>query len=761
MSGRYEGGRRRFLKISGATAAGSLLGSWSFTARADFRNVKAGFAQFTDTLFTSGDKEGKSNVLHHGYMIGETYALADDLVEQTVDIAGRDDFLLVHSGNLIRSGKKEQLAKARTWLGNISARSRLCVGSSDPSFMLKKKYFIERLSGHGFAKGCAYYSHEHHGVRFLHLDTSEALTLTGEGRLADGRRQLKWLEAELQKDTRMPAVLVMHSPLFSAKGHERAALADPDREGLLKLLKTAPQAVLVLCGGAMQNRAEFIQGTNALCLITSSPAAYPCGCRWIEISASGKEVRVDSRFIQTRLLNHVEKSFYFARPTEISDTLGQRNERSFISRGVHGPLKVKRGEMCPAQDIGGTGTPDSDVVRMAVLADTHLCLDKYVTKEAREEYELTGHFAEEGSKALYDDVLESIKAGRHRVEFYDALFGKDPKADANYDIANIDSLLVCGDLAERGKREEAKLVLDGFDRLPPALRKRTRVAIGNHDMYTDFTPRGIPSSDEHIAEVYDGFGTKDRNTDYVAHVNEWLSLIVLNTTIPAINSLGISQDRIDWLEDRIKSLEGRAVMVASHHPIYPISIVPPLMNAYLMTRTHFRHVRSAARYQLHDLFARCPQVKLVISGHYHGVCVDQFEKTNQRGNLPDDAYTTHIQVPCLIEYPCGYRLLKIWREKDKCTVDYQTAYTTLHELREESRGAPLFKYLGTETRVPPRYEAARQRVSQGENASAYIARLDPYDLIDLNVRGFKDGTANLGKGNSGKPNIAGRIEFTI
>jgi hypothetical protein len=39
--------------------------------------------------------------------------------------------------------------------------------------------------------------------------------------------------------------------------------------------------------------------------------------------------------------------------------------------------------------------------------------------------------------------------------------------------------------------------------------------------------------------------------------------------------------------------------------------------------------------------------------------------------------------------------------------------------------------------------------------------LDPYDLIDLNVRGFKDGTARAGKGNTGKPNINGKIEVTI
>jgi len=39
--------------------------------------------------------------------------------------------------------------------------------------------------------------------------------------------------------------------------------------------------------------------------------------------------------------------------------------------------------------------------------------------------------------------------------------------------------------------------------------------------------------------------------------------------------------------------------------------------------------------------------------------------------------------------------------------------------------------------------------------------LDPYDLIRFNVRGYKDGTANSGRGNGRLHNINDHLEFSI
>jgi hypothetical protein len=189
--------------------------------------------------------------------------------------------------------------------------------------------------------------------------------------------------------------------------------------------------------------------------------------------------------------------------------------------------------------------------------------------------------------------------------------------------------------------------------------------------------------------------------------------------------------------------------------------VPPAMNAYLHSSSHFTYKRSAARLQLHDIFARHNNVKMAISGHYHGVEVDQYKKLKAAGNAADDAFTTHVQVPCTVEYPCGYRLFKLSRSGGRATIEYISAYTRKSALRDESREAPIFKYMGTKVRVPHNYQGTLERLREQDTILGHAAMLDPYDLIDLNVRGFKDGTARAGKGNTGKPNINGKIEVTI
>jgi hypothetical protein len=185
------------------------------------------------------------------------------------------------------------------------------------------------------------------------------------------------------------------------------------------------------------------------------------------------------------------------------------------------------------------------------------------------------------------------------------------------------------------------------------------------------------------------------------------------------------------------------------------------MYGYLRMRSHFTPPRSAAREQLHRLFSRHNNVKMVICGHYHGVTVDQFRKAEPAGSYPDDGFTTNFQAPCTIEYPNGYRLLKINRTGGSGTIGYITAFTRRSDLRSESSQAPLFKILGTKARPPRKYEGSLERLGKQENIMGMAAALNAYDAFDLNVRGFKDGTANFGRGNTGKPNINGRIEFTI
>jgi len=376
--------------------------------------------------------------------------------------------------------------------------------------------------------------------------------------------------------------------------------------------------------------------------------------------------------------------------------------------------------------------------------------------------ELIGHYGEQGSQALFTDVLDQISQGRHRVEFFDETFARDEEAEANYLRLPVDALLLTGDLAEHGRRAEAEEFLARIGRLPAGLREKTLVTVGNHDLFRgDFAEDGSASSLQPITEFYRSYGCANGRAYYAQPLSEWLTLIVLDSTIPTFNGLGLMQEQMDWLADQLEGLRDQVVVVASHHPIWPISLVPPLMEAYLRHRSHFTPPLSAARVQLQNLFARYPSVKLAISGHYHGVCVDQYRKTRPAGTATDDAFTTHIQVPCTVEYPCGYTLFKISRADGQGRIEHVTAYSRLAALRRKSSQALMYESTGPKLKVPRHYQGSLERLSKQDNIFGLWASLNPKNLMNINLRGFKDGTAHGGRGNTGKPNLKGQIEFSL
>ncbi len=723
----YGSDRRTFLKLSGAAAMAAGFGCFSLRARAGLTPGSICVAHLTDTRFSVKQESKRSQKTHPGRLYAESFALADDLMSRFVEDPLKPVSLVVHGGNLTRSGKFEQCQAAKDWLTRQQLPIRLTRSKRD------SKTEISMFSDYGFYSGRPYYSYDSDGFHFAHLAAEK-----------DDTAQQAWLADDLAGNKQAPTILVLPD--------------QPDDKVLRGLLDSTPQVVLVLCGGTLDNRAKVI--SNALVLSTASAVTYPCGSRTVELSVTqdGK-VGIQTDFLQTRLLDLVEESFYQLRSPKYVKRLGRRIDRNLTV--VPGSLSIKPDSFSVNPSLAPRWD-SSDRLTLALMSDTHLCLDKYVSQEGREEYELIGHFSEQGSKAIYNDILEQIAEGRHRVEFFDEVYAKSPESDAHFLERKVDALLIDGDLAEHGKRDEARLVLDGLSRLPERLRERAVVAAGNHDLYKgEFSPNGTASKQDRIAELYDGYGFSEGKTDYTVQLSEWLTLIVLDSVIPTHANLGLLQDQIDWLEDQVRQRKDQALLIACHHPLYPITLVPPLMQAYLRARSHFTPRMTAARVQLHKLFAEHANVKLVISGHYHGVCVDQHKKQGAVGGLADDRYTTHIQVPCTIEYPNAYRLLDIQRSGQGCTVDYVTAYTRETGLRAESSAATLFKLLGTGVKVPKKYEGTLARLSQQDNLLGDLAKMNPYDLTDLNVRGFKDGTANRGRGNSGKNNINGRLEFTL
>ena len=754
--------RRKFLQVSGGTVLAATLGGWARRARAELAPSSIRLAHLTDTMFTAGDLplalgKARSAVLFH-----QAYALADDLMARFA--AWPEGIgLVLHSGNLIQAGDlisgRHPAQAAAEWLRRSSLFIRLTLGDADLGPGLKRSDIFRRFAAFGFFEGHGYYSYELGGFHFVHLDAADSMS-DSPSRLHERRRQLAWLRADLEEHPSLPTILVLHPPLLNLASHSVPGLAEPDRRNLVALIQSHPQVLLTLSGKTLGNLAGFLPDSSTLCLGTASPVVYPCGGRVIELAVSkDQSVVIRSEFVQTRRLELVEESFSQSDHDAALVRLGNREYRSLKARPGSRTLERNSFALNPGLAPWWSG---AESLTLAVVTDVHLCLDQFLSEQDAKDNELIGHYSEKGSEALFTDVLDQIRQGRHRVEFFDETFASNEEAEGNYLSLPVDALLLTGDLAEHGRRAEMEEVLARIGRLPAALRERTLLTVGNHDLFRgEFAEDGSASSRQPIADFYRSYGCADGRAYYAQPLSEWLTLIVLDSTIPTFNGMGLMQEQMDWLADQLEGLREQAVVVASHHPIWPITLVPPLMEAYLRHRSHFTPPLSAARTQLQKLFARFHSVKLAISGHYHGVCVDQYRKAKPAGVEADDPFTTHVQVPCTVEYPCGYTLFKVSRGAGQGRIEYVTAYSRLAALRRKSSQALLYEITGTKLKVPRHYEGTLERLSQQDNIFGFWASFNPKNLMEINLRGFKDGTDHAGRGNTGKPNLKGKIEFSL
>lgn len=722
--------RRLFLQVS-AAAAGAFSFGFNLGPGLDPASVELGVIM--DPMLGGPIEPEPESAMCKGRLYGHAYHIVEDLLEQLA-AADRKPAAVVIAGEVGKEPVNCFVPSGSEYKGSLEEKMRelgLRLGAREP---VAAGLLAETVGG----------------ARLLVIERP------GSGSVGDSP-PIAALGAELVRHKNKPAVIFSPGPLL---GKDPGPLGRAERGRLISLIAANPNVAAVICGGALENRAGFIPGGRALCLHVPSPAAFPCGCRTfsLNVDASGS-AGIESRFVQTRHLVALEEGF-MKEPNKDKALarLGRREDRSIMVAPGHGGIETIRSAPDPSSPPAAAS---GDSVTLAMLSDTHICLNKFLSEHDSDEYKLIGHYSEEGSKAILEDILGQLSEGRHRLEFFDEYFDRDPDDARHYLEAAPDAVLVTGDLTENGWFEESERFRSMLESLPPRLREKTMVMPGNHDMYNDFSPDGERSDKSVVSGFYDGFGPRNGSTDFVVPLCDWATLISLDTSIPSETPLGVRQDQIDWLEDRLFELKDQAVLISSHHPIYALTLIPPLMNAYLRARAHFTPKRAANRMALQELFARHDNVKLIISGHYHGVNVDRFKKIEKRGGLADDGYTTHIQIPCTVEYPCGYRLLRLSREGNKARIEYHTAFTRLAGLREGSRQAPIFKILGTETRVPPRWQGTMARLGAKDNAFGDLAKLDPYNLLDLNVRGFKDGSAMAGKGKGGKPNINGSIEFTI
>ncbi len=785
------GDRRRFIRAMAAAAGGSF--ALSFRTRASLRPAFVRVTHFIDTMFTDedpirpwletkGGSDGpedrgsyelslserfkdltasRSGYQNHGALYGEAYRIADDLIRIIRKSEGGLPELILHGGNLVRSSRGHkgaaQLGTAASWARGLGIPFYPTLGGRDAmAGGMGPEDFLRELSGPGFGGGKGYYSHDAGGFHFIHLDSS-ATYLVAEltERLRERRAQLEWLADDLARNGSVPTVLVMHPSILPREGPEDLTLDSRDLHEVTRLIRANPQVVLALTGKDMDNRAAFIPGSSALAVTTCSPIRFPCGARTLDLKVNGGgQVEIESRFVQTRMLEMVEKSFFRDLPPAPARRTGAGKDRTFFAASASRSIVPAKSVLDPRM-APWLGHGDSAV--LAVVSDPHVS-----TEESSGFGRYAGHFSGEDSQRLYKDVMDQIASGRHRVEFFSDVFSRDEESDKHYLNLPVDAVLMTGDLADEGRLEEAEILKAGMDSLGPPLNERCMVAIGNHDMYwSDFAPDMSASDREAVSECYSGYGPPRGRMHYFKDVTDWLRIVALDSVMTTYDHIGMGQDQLDWLEDVLSDSRGKAVIAGLHHCPWSIRETPPVMHAVSRIMFDFTPMMSAARMALQDIFARHSCVKLVCYGHHHGTLFDQYPKKVFAGRAADDAYTSAMQTPATAEYPCGYRLLKVSRRGRTGRLEYFSAYTRLNELRKESGERLFYRVMGTKVRTPRNYKEGRAGAEAISSAELASRRFSGHDLTATNLRGYKDGTLGLGLGNTGKSNVRGKIEFTL
>ncbi|HEY2479784.1 MAG TPA: phosphodiesterase [Solirubrobacterales bacterium] len=156
----------------------------------------------------------------------------------------------------------------------------------------------------------------------------------------------------------------------------------------------------------------------------------------------------------------------------------------------------------------------------------------------------------------------------------------------------LDAILVSGDLAEHGTREQYRLAAEEIGRLGVPFH----VLPGNHDdRATMRAAFAIP-------------GSGDAPIDYAVDFGP-LRLVVVDSTIPDEDRGNFEPGQLEWLEAELAAAPTQPTIVAMHHP--------PLATG--IADWDGVNLPIGERRALAEAIARHPQVKAIAGGHLHRV----------------------------------------------------------------------------------------------------------------------------------------------
>ncbi len=209
---------------------------------------------------------GQITDLHLGFDPGNPNEFNRQRLDQLIDHlhhgANRPDLLLI-TGDLTDHGNAESYARVAEVIAACDFPVHMCLGNHDERASFRAQ-FPHVPEAFGFIQ----YAHEHHGLRFLMLDTLE------EGRHAGAFCEVRaaWLRAKLAEAPDVPTIIAMHHPPVEVGIEWMNTVAEePWVARFAQAIEGADQVKAILCGHVHRPIVTTWRGKTVAVCASSAP----------------------------------------------------------------------------------------------------------------------------------------------------------------------------------------------------------------------------------------------------------------------------------------------------------------------------------------------------------------------------------------------------------------------------------------------------------------------------------------------------------
>ena len=211
------------------------------------------------------------------------------------------------------------------------------------------------------------------------------------------------------------------------------------------------------------------------------------------------------------------------------------------------------------------------------------------------------------------------------------------------EMGDLDFVLLTGDLLDTSSKSELSAVLDSL----AVLQKPWHFIAGNHDGFHDRRYPDALTPVEVVTAIDSRLATLPpyvQNAVWSRPVAPGVQLIGLDSRIRADWAGEIGPRQLGWLREQLHEHRNKTVMIAVHHPLYPLT---PHNK-----RTWWEKFICSNGREVGHLLDQYPNVKMVISGHHHA---NQILARNGR---------LHVTTAALGGYPCIFRTIRLTERSD-------------------------------------------------------------------------------------------------